>query len=489
METADQQHVDLLIRGAEVIDGSGSPRFRSDIAISDDRIFALRESSGVQANSEIDASGKVVTPGFIDTHTHDDRALMANPLMEAKISQGVTTVVTGNCGISLAPLKIDCRPPPPLDLLGGAEGFYERFSAYLAALDQEPPAVNALCQVGHSTLRVNTMDQLDRAANAQEIAVMCQLLEQTLTDGAIGFITGLFYRPAHAAPTEEVIQLAAVLGDYSGIHSTHMRDEADHVLESLEETFTIGKKAGIPVIISHHKCSGQANHGRSVETLARIDQARAEQPLGLDVYPYIASSTVLDAERMRGATRVLITWSEAVPSAAGRDLADIATEMGCSRQEAVERLQPAGAIYFMMDENDVRRILAYPHAMIGSDGLPHDLKPHPRLWGTFPRVLGHYVREVGLFSLEEAVRKMTSLPATQFGLPNRGVIREGAYADLVILDPDTIEDRASFEQPTLPAAGISDVLVNGRVIWHDGHPTGNRPGRVVRRNELKKGAD
>lgn len=486
MSELPESRADILIKDAYIVDGTGSPRYRGNVAISDDRIVAVGETGGMTAGVTIEAAGKVVAPGFMDVHTHDDRALLSNPLMEAKTSQGVTTVVTGNCGVSLAPLSPDRRPPPPLDLLGEPGDFFASFRTYLDALDQSPPAVNALCQVGHSTLRVGAMDNLDRAATPAEISTMRDQLEQALSDGAIGLSTGLFYRPANAAPTEEVIELAKILGGHDGLHSTHMRDEGDHVLDSLEETFLIGREAKVPVVISHHKCTGKANHGRSVETLALIEKARSDQSIGLDVYPYIASSTILDAARMTGASRVFITWSKAVPEAAGRDLAEIAEEMGLSVEAAAERLQPAGAIYFMMSEDDVRRILAYPHSMIGSDGLPHDLHPHPRLWGTFPRVLGHYARDVGLFSLEEAVRKMTSLPAATFGLVDRGVIRDGAFADLVIFDPDEIEDLATFETPKRPAAGIDRVMVNGRTVWSGGKPTGDRPGRAIRGSELKR---
>jgi N-acyl-D-amino-acid deacylase len=309
-------------------------------------------------------------------------------------------------------------------------------------------------------------------------------LEAALEAGAIGLSAGLFYRPANAAPTEEVIELARALTAYGGLHTTHMRDEADHVTESLEETFRIGREANVPVVISHHKCAGEPNFGRTRETLPLIDKARAGQPVGLDAYPYVAGSTALDSGRAMKAARTLVTWSRARPEMAGRDLSDIAAEMGVSEEDAIQALLPAGGIFFMMDEEDVRRILAYPHTMIGSDGLPHDEHPHPRLWGTFPRVLGHYAREVGLFSLEEAVRKMTSLTARQFGLRDRGVLRRGAYADLVMFDPDTVLDTATFEAPKRPAAGIEMVLVNGRIVWEGAAPTGNRPGRALRRQDL-----
>jgi N-acyl-D-amino-acid deacylase len=368
--------------------------------------------------------------------------------------------------------------------------FFAEFGAYLDALDRDPPATNAVCQVGHSTLRVGAMDSLDRAATPAEIRVMRDRLERALAAGAAGMSTGLFYRPANAAPTEEVIELAKALAPVGGIHSTHMRDETDRVTDSLEETFRIGRAAGVAVVISHHKCAGRANHGRSRETLALIERARAGQKIGLDAYPYVAGSTVLDTRRTMGASKVLITWSKPHPEAAGRDLAELAAEWGVSVEEAGDRLMPAGAIYFMMAEEDVRRILAFPHTMIGSDGLPHDEHPHPRLWGTFPRVLGHYARDVGLFALEEAVRRMTGLPAAQFGIRDRGVLRPGAHADLVLFDPKTVIDRATWDEPTRPAAGIELVTVNGRAVWRNGAATGARPGRALRLKDLgPKGAD
>ncbi|MXX23741.1 MAG: amidohydrolase family protein, partial [Rhodospirillales bacterium] len=334
------------------------------------------------------------------------------------------------------------------------------------------------------------MDGLDRAATPSEIARMRGRLEDSLAAGAVGMSTGLFYPPANAAPTEEVVELAAALAPAGAIHSTHMRDETAHVLESLDETFEIGRKAHVPVVISHHKCAGTPNHGRTLESLPKIDAARETQPIALDVYPYVAGSTVLNPHRMMSASRVIVTWSKSVPEAAGRDLSEIAAAWGCTETTAAERLQPAGAIYFIMDEEDVRRVLSYPHAMIGSDGLPHDQHPHPRLWGTFPRVLGHYARDVGLFPLEEAVRRMTGLSAAQFGLTDRGVLRAGAYADLVVFDPRTVADCSTWEEPARPASGIELVMVNGRAVWQAGAGTGARPGRALRLQELgPKGRD
>ena len=476
---------DLVIRNARLIDGTGAPSRTGGLAVTDDRISALGDVSSLSGALVIDAGGKALAPGFIDVHTHDDRALLSDPAMTCKVSQGVTTVVTGNCGVSLAPLALDRRPPPPLDLLSEeGPGFYADFGDYLDALDRHPSAVNALCQVGHSSLRVGAMDSLDRAADLAEIKTMCGRLEAALDAGAIGLSTGLYYQPAVAAPTEEVIALAGVAGGRAAIHTTHMRDEGDGIADSLEETFRIGRAAGVAVVVSHHKCCGQANFGRSGETLGMIEDARRRQALGLDAYPYVAGSTVLESTRLFDSSRIIVTWSKARPEFSGRDLTEVAEELGLSLQDAAEALSPAGGIFFMMDEADVRRILAYPHTMIGSDGLPHDEFPHPRLWGTFPRVLGHYARDVGLFSLEQAVHKMTGLSAGRFGLKDRGALRVGAMADLVLFDPATVIDRASFEHPTAPAAGIETVWVNGRAVWRDGAATGARPGRAIRLQDL-----
>ena len=263
-----------------------------------------------------------------------------------------------------------------------------------------------------------------------------------------------------------------------------MRDEGDGVMDSLEESFAIGRGIGVPVVVSHHKCTGQHNFGRTRETPARFDAAFATQVVGLDVYPYIAGSTMLATGQGYESVRVIVTWSVPHPDAAGRELDEIAADMGLGKEETIEALSPAGGIFFKMDENDVQRILAYPHSMIGSDGLPHDEHPHPRLWGAFPRVLGHYARDIGLFSLEEAVRKMTRLSADRFGMTDRGRPEIGAFADLVLFDPDTVIDSATFVQPKTSAAGIKRVFVAGRAVWRDGAVTGVRPGRAIRLSEL-----
>ncbi|MBV9829642.1 MAG: D-aminoacylase [Alphaproteobacteria bacterium] len=477
---------DWILRGGTVIDGTGAPRQRADVSIKGDRIAEIGTVSAAQGAGEIDVSGKVVAPGFIDVHTHDDRALFASPDMAAKASQGVTTVITGNCGVSLAPLALTQTPPPPLDLIGDAADYaYPRFADYLAALDRQPAAINAACLVGHSTLRVGAMPDLARAAGDAEIAAMGERLQEALDAGAIGMSTGLFYAPASAAPPAEIEALAKHLRHAGALYTTHMRDETEQVLDSLEESFHVGQAARVPVVISHHKTTGVRNFGRTKETLPKIAAAMQGQEIGLDAYPYIASSTVLRTQRIEDSLKVLITWSKSHPEQAGRELDAIARDWGVSVLEAADRLQPAGAIYWMMDEADVQRVLAFEHTMIGSDGLPHDVHPHPRLWGTFPRVLGHYCRDIGLFGLEVAVRKMTGLSAARFGLAGRGVLVPGAYADITVFDADTIIDRATFAAPTTPAAGIEHVFVNGQPVWSTGAATGARPGRALRRQQMR----
>ena len=472
---------DLLIAGGDVVDGSGAERVRADVAVRDDRIVAVGDLDGIDADAVIDASGLVITPGFIDAHTHDDRAVMSSPDMTPKVSQGVTTVVTGNCGISLAPLT-NREPTPPLNLLGDRDWFrYDSMRAYMRDVESAPPAINLAPLVGHTTLRAATMERFDRPASDDELHRMIVLLDEALDAGCIGMSTGLAYAPANAAPTDEVVALAERLAARGGVFTTHMRNEGDRVVESVQETLEIGRRARVPVVISHHKCCGRRNYGLTRKTLAAIGEARAQQSVDLDVYPYVASSTVLIAESVAASERVLVTWSTPHPECAGRDFEDIRREWNAGVDETIERLQPAGAIYYQMDEDDLRRVMAFEDTMIGSDGLPHDAFPHPRLWGTFPRVLGHYSRDVGLFSFEEAVRRMTAVPARVFGLADRGVVREGAFADLVLVDPGTVIDNAAFDAPQRPADGIREVIANGRSVWRDNAPTGARPGRILRR--------
>ena len=482
-----QETFDLLIRNATIVDGTGAPRFAGDIGIRADRIARIGDLSAMRGEREIDLGGRIAAPGFIDAHTHDDRAMLSDPDMAPKVSQGVTTVIGGNCGVSLAPMPRPIPNPvtPPLNLLDGkGEWFrFPTFAAYLAALRAQPAATNCAMLVGHTTLRVATMDDLTRPADKAQIAAMRELVTEALDAGAIGVSTGLFYEPAIAAPTEEVIETCQPLKKFNGLYCTHMRNEGDGVMDSLEETFRIGREVGVPVVISHHKVVGENNHGRSEETLKFIRENMGRQPICLDCYPYTAGSTVLSVDRAAGSSRVIVTWSQALPQYAGQDLADIARQMGVSQEEAVARLLPAGAIYFRMDEADVQRILKFDETMIGSDGLPHDASPHPRLWGTFPRVLGHYGRLLGLFPLETAVYKMTGLTARNFGLKDRGVLREGAYADLTLFDANEVDEAATYAEPIAKSRGIDTVIVNGAIVWRDGQSTGAHPGRVLTREK------
>jgi len=476
---------DLLIRNGTVIDGTRALRFEADVAVRDGRIAAIGKLDKARADSELDASGRIVAPGFIDAHTHDDRLLLSSPDMAPKASQGVTTVVAGNCGVSLAPAPNGMAKPvtPPLNLLDGEGGWFRfpSFAAYVEELRARPAATNCALLVGHTSLRVQAMDDLERPATRSEIARMRELADEALAAGAIGVSTGLYYEPAAAAPTEEVIEVCRPLAKRNGLYCTHMRDEADKVLESLEETFRIGRELGVPVVISHHKVVGTPNHGRSAETLPLIEARMREQKIGLDCYPYCASSTILTASRVGVASKVLVTWSKPYPEFAGMELAQIMKRMGLGMEDTVAKLLPAGAIYFSMDEKDVQRILAFDGTMIGSDGLPHDAAPHPRLWGTFPRVLGHYARGLGLFPLETAVHKMTGLTAQTFGLQGRGILKEGYAADITVFDAGTVDESATFARPIQPARGIDAVIVNGALVWKDGKAAGARPGQVLAR--------
>ncbi|TPI15828.1 D-aminoacylase [Mesorhizobium sp. B4-1-3] len=477
---------DLIIRHATLIAGDGSKPFEADIAVTGDRIAAIGRLDEEHGIEEINALGKVVAPGFIDVHTHDDGALLAPRGMDPKISQGVTTVIAGNCGVSLAPLLLDRTPPSPFTLVGGRENFrFGRFADYVAELKRRGIATNAALLVGHTTLRQRCMPVIGRPANNAETAAMQEAVAEAMAEGAFGLSTGLDYPPAVNSSTDEVKALAATAAQLGGPYVTHTRNYFETMDEAIEEAIDIAHHAGGKLFISHHQCTGRANFGKSRPSLERIDRAREAMDIGMDVYPYAASSTVLRLERCDTGLKILITWSDPHPEMARREIADIAREWNCTEREAGERLLPAGAVYFQLDEDDVRNIIAHPRTMIGSDGLPHDIHPHPRLWGTFPRVLGHYARDVGLFSLEEAVFRMTGLPAREFGIVQRGLLAEGNFADLVIFDPDTIIDTATYEEPRRPAAGIEHVFVNGISVWREGRATGALPGAVLKPSTSK----
>ena len=476
---------DLIIRDATIIDGSGRPGFRGDVAVDGERITAVGDLGSASGEREVMAGGRVLAPGFIDAHTHDDQiVLQGAECMCCKLSQGITSVVVGNCGISLSPMRLASRPPAPLDQVCAPEWWkFGSFGEYADHLRREPPAVNALALIGHMSLRVGVMEgDTQRAATDGEAERMRALLAESLVEGAAGFSTGLFYPPSKHAPTEEVIAIAEALRAQGGLYVTHMRDEANGVLDSIAETLRIGEAVGAPVVISHHKCAQPENHGRSRETLPMIEQAAVRQAVAFDVYPYTAASTSLAARDPRPDIPVQVTNSLPHPEMAGRMLADIAAEWGVSLMEARDRLLPASGIFHNMSEEDVRRIMAHPLSMIGSDGGPLAKKPHPRLWGTFPRVLGHYVREIGLMDLETAIHKMTGRTAMVFGIADRGTIAPGAFADLVLLDAATVKDRSTWEDPIQPADGILETWVNGQSAYvHGAGVTGARAGRLLRR--------
>jgi N-acyl-D-amino-acid deacylase len=473
---------DTLIRNASVLDGTGKDAELLDVAIQDGHVAAIAPSLWCTATCTIEAEGLALAPGFIDVHTHDDTSVIDTPEMLPKISQGVTTVIVGNCGISASPVRLKADPPDPMNLLGTRDRFrYPTFSHYLSAIEGAHPSVNVAALIGHTSLRGNHLDRLDRAATDSEIAAMRAELISALSAGALGLSTGLAYANANAASTEEVLSLAETLIGANAVYTTHMRTETDAILDAMAEAFRIGRYAQSPVIISHLKCAGIANWGRSREVLHTLEQARATQQIGCDCYPYAAGSSTLDLKQVDPRVRIEITWSTPHPEFAGRTLADIASEWNVSHLDAARRLQPAGAIYHSIDEQDMRRILAHPATMIGSDGLPWDKHPHPRLWGTYPRVLGRYCREEKLFSLPEAIRKMTYLPAKGFGLARRGQIAEGHFADLVLFDPATILDTATFADPIRPAIGIHSVWVNGTLSYTAQGLTGNRAGRFLPR--------
>jgi N-acyl-D-amino-acid deacylase len=476
---------DTLIRGARVLDGSGGAPFEADVALDDGVIAFVGAAGALGAETEIDGTGKVLAPGFIDVHTHDDTNVIRAPEMWPKLSQGVTTVVVGNCGISAASARLNGAPPDPMNLLGGADAFvYPDFRSYVDALDRARPAVNVAALVGHTTLRNNHMDRLDRAATPAEIDAMRAELRDALSLGAVGLSSGLAYVNAFSAPTEEVMALAEPLAESGAIYTTHMRTEFAGILDAMDEAFRIGRHARVPVAISHLKCAGPENWGRSAEVLEALERASHSHPIGCDCYPYSASSSTLDLGQVSDRIDITITWSEPHPEMGGKPLADIAAAWDVSLLDAARRLQPAGAIYHSMSEDDVRRILRHPATVIGSDGLPNDPMPHPRLWGAFPRVLGRYSRDEQLFPLSVAVHKMTGLPARRFGLSGRGFVREGHAADLVLFDAATVRDVATFADPQRPAEGIAAVWVNGVLSSRDQTATGARGGRFVPRGPI-----
>ncbi|MFT7598272.1 MAG: N-acyl-D-amino-acid deacylase [Acidimicrobiales bacterium] len=485
---------DLVIRNATVIDGTGSPGFEADVAVSGDRIEAVGSGVG-HGNQVIDADGMVLAPGFVDVHTHDDGALLRYPGMEFKLAQGCTSLVIGNCGFSAAPAQPG--EPEPGGLIGVSPTWSD-MAGFASAVEAVNPSVNAVALVGHNTIRSLVMGPLDaaeerREPTAAELETMKGHVRAAMEQGACGFSTGLIYRPGRFSQTDEVIALASESAALGGIYATHMRNEGDRLLEAVDEAIQIGRAADLPVQISHHKSAGRRNWGKIGQSLAKVDEANAAgADITLDVYPYTAGSGPMaqyfDIENIDPVLAEVIRFAScpAFRQYEGRMAVDVAADLGVPVTQLIHDVlvAPEGdrtvCIQFIIDEVDVEENLRHPLMMVGSDGIP-DLggRPHPRLFGTFPKVLGHYVRERGILSLEEAIRRMTSLSADRFGLVDRGRVAEGQFADLVLFDPSTIVDTATYDDPKQEPTGIEMVVVNGAVALRRGTHTGVGRGRML----------
>lgn len=482
---------DTIIRNGTIIDGTGAPGVRADLAVRGDRIAAIGDLEDATAGRDFDAAGRVVTPGFIDVHAHDDGAVMVSP-MDFKLMQGVTTDIVGNCGAGIAPTRPDKRQMPGIGKVLGEvpESNWTSFSEFMQAIEDSRPAINVACLVPHGATRFATMGMTSAAPTDEELDEMRAHVADGMSAGAVGLSTGLIYPPGIFAQTNEIIELAKVAAAHGGIYVSHIRNEGNELMAAVNEAIRIGDEAGLPVQISHHKAGGPSVWGKTRETLALIDERRAAgQDITFDVYPYIAASTVLAAfaQAAEGIdpSKVLVASYEGNPELEGKTLVEIADALDLPWEDAMARVlredPGATAIFFLMQEDDVTRVVSHPQCMIGSDGLPSPGKPHPRLYGTFPRVIQKYVRDQGVLSLEETVRKMTSLPADRFQLASRGRLIEGNFADIVIFNPDTIEDIATYEDPRQYPTGISHVFVNGALAADGTRQTERHAGLLLRR--------
>jgi N-acyl-D-aspartate/D-glutamate deacylase len=491
---------DIVVRGARIIDGTGAASFAGGLAVRGDRIAAIGEVEGAAA-LEIDARGLALAPGFIDVHSHDDFAVLTTPMMDFKLNQGVTTEVVGNCGIGAAPYPA-LREHFGTFFGDAAMPGWDGYRGYLEMVEHAPPSLNVAMLVGHNTVRAAVMGMARRAPTQEERRAMREVVREGLDAGAVGLSTGLIYEPGRHCATEEVIELARDVAAAGGLYATHMRNEASGLLDAVREAIRIGRESGVRVQISHHKAAGKRNWGRVRESIELIEEARAE---GLDVtadqYPYTSGSTMLAAvlhndalnpQSDRGGIarlepeRVLIASAPFHPEYEGKTIAELAMQLGLSPEDAARKVDTdeqhrAIAILDLMDEGDVQTVMRHPTTMIGSDGIPLGGKPHPRLYGTFARVLGHYARELGVLTMEDAVYRMTGMPAQKFGLADRGVLRAGAFADLVIFDPATVIDIGTYNDPKRYPAGIPHVFVNGVAVVANGRHTNARPGRALRR--------
>ena len=486
--------VDLVIRNAKILDGAGGPAFEGDVAVDGGRIAAVGRVTDA-AREEIDAGGQHLAPGFVDVHAHDDGAFIRHPDMAFKLAQGVTTCVCGNCGFSAIPAVPGADPAVASGgILAGLEGDFTDLEGYFAAALGKKPAINNIMLVGHNTVRATVMGFEQRAPTAAELAEMKVMVRRAFEQGACGFSTGLIYRPGRWSQTDEVIALAEEAAPFGALYTTHMRNEGDRLLEAVDEALTIGREAGVHAHISHHKSAGRRNWGKVGSSLAKIDQAKAAgQKVTLDVYPYTAGSGRmieyfnLDRVDRELAEVIRIASCPAFREFEGRMLVDIAAERGIDVTEAVKLVltAPAGdrtiCIQFIIDEVDVETNLRYPTMMVGSDGIPELRgRPHPRLFGTFPRVLGEYVRRRHVLPLEEAVHRMTQVACETFGLVERGAVREGFHADLVLFDAGEVSDLATYDDPKREPAGISLVVVNGQIACRNGAHTAAGSGQMLR---------
>ncbi|HUP85171.1 MAG TPA: D-aminoacylase [Acidimicrobiales bacterium] len=483
---------DLVIRNVRIVDGTGGPATDGDVAVEGGRITEVGTVTSAAANTtELNGNGRVLSPGFVDTHTHDDGALLAYPGLEFKVAQGCTSLVVGNCGFSAVPNRPGQQSSD--GLLGKLGGDWTGVEGYRQAVHARKPAANAITLIGHNTMRQAVLGNEKRDPTPEELATMRGFVEQAMAEGACGFSTGLIYVPGRWSKTDEVIELATPAGEAGGIYATHMRNEGDRLLQAVEEAITVGRSSGCLVHISHHKAAGQPNWGLVDHSLALVDKANGEgADVTLDVYPYTAGSGRmieyfnLDNVSVPLAEVIRLASCPAFPEYEGRMLVDIASEESTPIETIVRRILTAEkgdrtiCIHFIIDEADIETNLRHPLMMVGSDGIP-DLKgrPHPRLFGTFPRVLGEYVRKRGVLTLEEAVRRMTSLSCDRFGLVDRGRVALGQHADLVIFDPDTVIDTATYDDPKQEPTGIDWVIVNGQVTVDHGRHTGAGAGRLL----------
>lgn len=493
---------DVLIRNAQVYDGEGGPPASADVAVESDRIARIGSLDDCVAKLEIDASGLALSPGFIDVHTHDDFAVLSYPDMGFKSRGGVTTCIVGNCGFGAAPFAEAVQMLGHLVPTAGIAP-YKGHAGYAQAVASRTPGVNIGVLAGHGTIRKAVLGSADRDATDSEMSAMKQHLQEALDAGVFGMSSGLTYDPGRYASTDELVELCSTMRGSGALYATHMRDEATGLVESVAEAIEIGKRGGVGVQISHHKARGRESWGLVSESLKLIEAAQLHgENVHADQYPYTAGSTSLisvlengafTGEAGAGSMRNAPPTDVVIASAPGRaewegcSIADISTELDkpplAAARWIVSQVPDTTVVMHMMCEEDVQQVLRHPSTMIGSDGIPTlEGRPHPRLYNSFARVLGHYSRELGLFDLSTAIHRMCAFPARKFGLRDRGVVKEGGYADLVLFDAGTVIDKGTFDEPNQYPIGIRQVFVNGRVAVRDDEVQPQRYGQVLRRS-------